>query len=49
MRGKGRKTTLTHKNSMNTLLEKMLTETYAQGEEETEILAAAQNEFLSWE
>ena len=49
MRGKGRKIKLSHKNIMNKLLEKVLTETFAQGEEETETLAVAQNEFLSWE
>lgn len=34
---------------MNTLIEKVLTEKSARDEDETEILAVAQNEFLSWE
>jgi hypothetical protein len=34
---------------MNTLLEKVLTETSARNKEEMETLATAQNEFLSWE
>ena len=33
---------------MNALLEKILTEKSARREEETETLAVAQNEFLSW-
>jgi hypothetical protein len=34
---------------MSKLLEKVLTERSAREPEETETLAAAQNEFLSWE
>ncbi len=34
---------------MNTLLEKVLTDRTARTQEETETLAAAQNEFLSWD
>jgi len=35
--------------AMNTLLEKVLTETSARTPEEMETFAAAQNEFLSWD
>ena len=38
-----------HKIIMNTLFEKVLTEQSAREPEETETLAAVQNEFLSWE
>jgi hypothetical protein len=34
---------------MNTLLEKVLIDTSARSEEETATLAAAQNEFESWD
>ena len=38
-----------HTINMNTLLEKVLTDRTARGEAETETLAVAQNEFLSWD
>ena len=46
MRGKGRK--IIPQNVMSKLLEKVLNEKSARSEEETETLAVAQNEFLSW-
>ena len=38
-----------HKKIMNTLLEKVLTEPSARSEEETEMLAAAQDAFEIWD
>jgi hypothetical protein len=48
MRGKGRKKSHTKTISMNTLLEKVLTEKSAREPEEMETLAVAQDAFETW-
>lgn len=49
MRGKGRKNLTQNQDTMNTLLEKVLTDRSAREPEEMETLSAAQEPFDSWD